>query len=83
MLPRPALLAKPHLFLIIPGLVLAGLVALLISRNYLSQVELQEFALRNLQHGLEKHAAAVSYFYAERENDLKNLAEEPGDFHLF
>ena len=76
MTPRQGLLAKPHLYLIIPGLVLAGLVALLISRNYLSQVELQEFALRNLQHGLEKHAAAVSYFYAERENDLKNLAED-------
>ena len=75
MLPRPGLLAKPHLLFIIPGLVLAGLVVLLISRNYFSQVELQEFALKNLQHGLEKRAAAVSYFYAERENSLKNLAE--------
>jgi signal transduction histidine kinase/CheY-like chemotaxis protein/HPt (histidine-containing phosphotransfer) domain-containing protein len=66
---------KPHVIIIVTGLLLAGLVAFLISRNYLAQVDLQQYALKNLQQGLEKHAEAVSYFYAERLNDLKNLAE--------
>ncbi|MEW6377111.1 MAG: ATP-binding protein [Thermodesulfobacteriota bacterium] len=57
------------------SVVLVGFIAFLVGKNYLSQLELQEFALEQLRQDLEKRATALSYFYFERRNDLKNLAE--------
>ena len=57
---------------------LGALLVFLIVSNFLAQRELQDLSLRNLRQDLEKRAAAVSYFYAERENDLKTLAAISG-----
>jgi two-component system, sensor histidine kinase and response regulator len=56
------------------GLVLGLFLAFLIGKNYVDQVELQGLTLKNLRQDLEKRAKAVSYFFSERRNDLKNLA---------
>jgi PAS domain S-box-containing protein len=56
------------------GSVLGIFLALLIGKSYSDQVELQRLTLKNLRQDLEKRATAVSYFFAERRNDLKNLA---------
>ncbi len=60
---------------IIVSVVLVGFIASLVVKNYLSQLELQGYALEQLKQDIEKRATAVSYFYSERRNDLKNLAE--------
>ncbi|MCD6486051.1 MAG: hypothetical protein J7K35_01815 [Syntrophobacterales bacterium] len=57
------------------GVVLCVLVALLLTTNYLSQVKLRKSGMEQLRYDMEKHAAAASYFFSERGNDLKNLAE--------
>lgn len=53
---------------------LAGFLAFLIGRNFAAQTELQRLALANLDQNLERPAAAISYFFSERLNDLQNLA---------
>jgi len=54
---------------------LCGLIAFLLTTNYLSQVELRKSGMEQLRYDMEKHAAAASYFFSERGNDLRNLAE--------
>ncbi len=48
--------------------------ALLIWNNYSTQVQLRESALAGLRLDAEKRAAAISYFFFERRNDLQDLA---------
>ncbi|MBW1917708.1 MAG: PAS domain S-box protein [Deltaproteobacteria bacterium] len=67
-------LIKRYFIALLMGIALAGFIAFLIGENYLSQVELQKLALKNLRQDLEKRAAAVSYFYSERKQDLRDLA---------
>lgn len=59
---------------LIAAVSLAGFLAFLIGRNYAAQTELQRLALANLDQNLERPAAAITYFFSERLNDLKNLA---------
>ena len=66
---------KWNLATIIVGVLLVGFIAFLVVKNYLSQLELQGYALEQLNQDIEKRAMAVSYFYSERRNDLKNLAK--------
>ena len=55
--------------------VLVGFIGFLVLKNYHSRVELQQYALEEIRYDLEKRGTAVSYFYSERRNDLKDLAE--------
>jgi hypothetical protein len=71
---RNLLRRKWNLATIGVGVVLVGFIGFLVGKNYLSQLELQEFALEQLRQDLDKRATAMSYFYSERRNDLKNLA---------
>lgn len=57
------------------GLILVALIGFLLWSNYQAQVELQESASRQLRHDSEKLATTVGYFFSERKDDLKNLAE--------
>lgn len=59
---------------LLAAVLLAGFLAFLIGRNYAAQKELQRFALADLNQNLDKRATAMSYFFSERCNDLKNLA---------
>jgi PAS domain S-box-containing protein len=60
---------------LLAGLLLGGLIAFLIGKIYQSQVELQKFSMSNLRQDLENRAAALSYLFLERKNDLKDLTE--------
>ena len=55
------------LWVLLAAVMLGALLVFLIVSNFLAQRELQDLSLRNLRQDLEKRAAAVSYFYAERE----------------
>ena len=50
-------------------------VAFLLSSNYASQRDLQKTAADRLLQEMEKRARTVSYFFAERRNDIKTLTE--------
>ena len=59
------------------ALAIVGLVVymgFLIFANYLSQAELQKGLLEQLRQDTEKRAIALTYFFSERANDLKDLA---------
>jgi len=75
MQPNWTMPGKQNLAVIAIGLALVAYVIFLQVSNYCSQVQLQEFALERLRQDTEKRAVALSYFYAERENDLANLAK--------
>jgi len=60
--------------LVVVSVALVTYIGFLLGANYLSQLELQESALEQLRQDTEKRATAVSYFYSERKNDLKDLA---------
>lgn len=55
------------------SLILMGFIAFLLIKNYLSQVELQKSATENFKTATEKQATALSYFFNERKNDIKNI----------
>jgi PAS domain S-box-containing protein len=57
----------------VAAVVLLVCLATLLMKTYRAQIEVQESILNNFKQDLAKHAAALSYFYAERKNDLKNL----------
>jgi two-component system cell cycle sensor histidine kinase/response regulator CckA len=57
------------------AILLATYIGFLLIANYRSQIELQKTALQGLVQDKHKRATALSYFFAERKNDLKNLAE--------
>jgi two-component system, sensor histidine kinase and response regulator len=56
------------------GLLVEVFIALLVGKAYLDQTKVQQLGVRNFRQHLEKRASAVSYFFAERQNDLENLA---------
>jgi len=56
--------------------VLVAYMGFLIIANYLSQVELQKGVLEQLRQDTEKRAIALSYFFSERTNDLKELTKK-------
>ena len=56
------------------AVLLIAFLTFLIGKNYLSQKEVQRFALADLSRNLDNRAEAISYFFSERKNDLKNLA---------
>ena len=58
------------------ALAIVGLVVymgFLIAANYLSQVELQKGVLEQLRQDNEKRAIALTYFFSERRNDLREI----------
>ena len=57
------------------GLILISYVTFLLATNYLAQVDLHKTALEQFRQDTREHAMVVSFFFAERENDLANLAE--------
>ncbi len=67
---------RGYFTVIIIGIALVGFIAPLLLKNYFSQIELQQVALEQLKSDTEKRAAAASYFFLERKNDLRNLAEK-------
>ena len=56
-------------------LLLVGYIGYLVVSQYRSRLALQESQLRQLVLSSEKRATAVSYFFSERGDDLRNLAE--------
>lgn len=64
---------KPYLVAVIALGILTGFIAFLVGYNYLSQVELQKSILKNYHQKLRGDAIALSYFFSERRDDLKNL----------
>ncbi len=59
---------------IVAGLLLIGYISFLVGMNYISLVRLQKSTLEQLGVDMEKRATAIGYFFAERKNDLRNLA---------
>ena len=49
-------------------------VSFLLTSNYLAQKNLQETLLNQFRLENETRAAAISYFFSERNEDLRNLA---------
>jgi len=67
---------RGYLAVIAISAVLVGYIAFLLMTNYYSQIELQRSGSERMRLDTEKHAVAVSYFFSERKNDLKNLTED-------
>jgi PAS domain S-box-containing protein len=61
--------------LVLIGLVLTGYMAFLLYSQYVTQTELKKYFLSRVLSDTEKRATAVSYFFAERSNDMAALAE--------
>jgi len=60
---------------IVSGILLIGLIGFLLWENYISLAKLHDSTLNQLSYDTEKLATATSYFYSERKDDLKDLAE--------
>ena len=67
---------KKNLAVIALGAVLVGYIAFLLMANYHSQIGLQKSGLDQMRLDTEKHAGAVSYFFSEQKDHLKNLTEK-------
>ena len=63
--------------LLVGGLLLVAFIGFLLASNYSSQKALRESTLESRLLSLEKHAAAVAYFFSERRYDLRMLAGSP------
>lgn len=59
------------------SLLLVGFIAFLLVSNYRSQIKLRTSALDRLIHDIDKRAVSVSYFFSERNNDLKTMEACP------
>jgi len=60
--------------ILVAGFIMVAYIIALLTVNYLSQTNLKTAALERFQLDAEKRAIAISYFYSERSNDLKDLA---------
>ena len=60
---------------IVSGVLLIGYIIFLVGMNYVSQLHLQESELHEFRQDMEKRATAIGYFFSERKNDLKHLAQ--------
>lgn len=79
--PRPDFLtsavrgrAKSSAAIMIVVLILVGYVGSLLFINYQSTISLQQTLLAQLTEEIKRRAAGLSYFFAERKDDLDNLA---------
>ncbi len=70
---RQNLIGSPYLKMTLAGLAFAMCFSVLLVKVYRAQADLHDSVLKSFKQDLEKHAAGLSYFYAERKNDLKNL----------
>ena len=77
------LLRKQNISAVLFSLGLIGCISVLLFVTYTSQKRIEDFALDQLRQGAEKRAEAGSYFYLERRNDLKSLAELRALFTFF
>ena len=50
-------------------------IGFLVVENYRSERKLRNSALAQIKMDIEKRAMALSYFFSERKNDLKDLVE--------
>jgi signal transduction histidine kinase len=66
---------RQRLAVLAVGAMLVGFVGFLLHSNYRSQVDLQTRAIDRLTNEAHESALSVDYFFIERKNDLKNLAE--------
>jgi PAS domain S-box-containing protein len=73
------LIRRQNILMVLVSLALISGIALLLYLTYTSQIRIQNYILDQLRHDVEKRAEAVSYFYMERRNDLRSLAEQ----HVF
>ena len=69
-------LRKQNISTVVFSFVLVGCITIVLLLSYNSRERIQDFALDQLRHDTEKRALALSYFYSERRNDLKSLAEQ-------
>jgi signal transduction histidine kinase len=60
---------------IVLGLLLTVLIIFLLRANYIALTKLHASALRQLIYDAERLAISTSYFYSERKDDLKEIAE--------
>ena len=56
-------------------LLLIGYIGFLVVSHYRSQLALQDSQFRQVTQDIEKRATAVRYFFSEREDDLRHLAD--------
>ena len=71
--PKPIRLRGTYLTVVAAAVIMFLCLGTLLLKTYRAQIEIQESILNNFKQDLAKHAAALSYFYAERKSDLKNL----------
>ena len=57
------------------GLALVGYITYLVLAQYRTQVAMQEAKVRQLTSDSAQSASGIGYFFAERKDDLKNLAQ--------
>ena len=67
---------RGYIAVIALGALLVGYIAFLLMANYRSQIELQKSGLERMRLDTEKHAGAVSYFFSEQKDHLKDLTEK-------
>ncbi len=72
---RTLLKKRTKLAGVVLAFLLVGLIGFLLCKNYVSMAKLRDSALNQLYYDAEKLGIAVSYFYSERKDDLKDLAE--------
>lgn len=60
----------------IATVVLLGYVGFLIFANYFSHAELRKVTLDRLRQDTERRATAISYFFSERRNDLRDVTAD-------
>ncbi len=68
---------------IMAGLTLLGYVAFLLYSNFQAAAGLQDLLLDKIHQETERRASALGYFFAERRDDLQNLALAPPLFVYF
>ena len=66
---------RKHLAVIMTGTVLLAFMGWLLLANYRAQIDLQATAQERLYADIDKHATTIGYYFAERQNDMQNLAE--------
>jgi hypothetical protein len=66
--------SKRNLVALFAILALSGYIGFLVLQNYLSQVDLDRSALTRLQSDAQSRAVSVSYFFAERMDDMQDLS---------
>ena len=68
---------------VLAGLTLLGYVAFLLYSNFQSAAGLQDLLRDKVHQETERRASALEYFFAERRDDLQNLAMSPPLFVYF